>query len=142
MYLFKMAHDHFPEAEAILDKRFPVLDHGFLRLVDYMGTDKRILDAARVSYGQHEKEKTREEDRRLIRRLIRDKHTTPFEMVELTYQHYMQFGFYDSPKLNHLINHNQIQLYPIHVQKNPLSIFMKAANHVREERKRTLEKEI
>lgn len=80
-----MAHQYSPEAEEILDKKFPVLDHGFIRLVSYMGTDQRIVDAARVSYGDQEKEKSFEEDKRLIRRLMRDKHTSPFEMVTILY---------------------------------------------------------
>ena len=47
-----MAHCIVPEAEEILDKEFPVLDKGFVRLVDYYGSDQRIVQAARVSYGE------------------------------------------------------------------------------------------
>lgn len=68
------------EAEEILDKEFPVLDKGFVRLVDYMGGDSAIVQAARVSYG--EGTKTISEDRGLIRYLMRHEHTSPFEMVE------------------------------------------------------------
>src|SRR3989344_3947976 len=80
-----MVHQYSQEAEEIIDKKFPVLDHGFIRLVSYMGTDQRIVDAARVSYGGQGKEKSLEEDKRLIRRLMRDKHTSPFEMVTILY---------------------------------------------------------
>ena len=46
-----MAHNMVEAAEAILDKEFKVLDHGFIRLVDYLGSDERIVQSARVSYG-------------------------------------------------------------------------------------------
>jgi thymidylate synthase (FAD) len=59
----------------------PVLDHGFVRLVDYMGDDSAIVQAARVSYGKGTK--TARNDRGLIRYLMRHRHTTPFEMCEL-----------------------------------------------------------
>lgn len=72
-----------PEAEEILGKDFPVLDHGFVRLVDYMGGDDSIVQAARVSYGRGTKKVS--EDRGLIRYLMRHRHTTPFEMVELKF---------------------------------------------------------
>src|SRR5574341_660852 len=72
-----------PEAEAILGKEFPVLDHGFVRLVDYMGSDDAIVQAARVSYGAGTKKVS--EDRGLIRYLMRHRHTTPFEMVEFKF---------------------------------------------------------
>lgn len=70
-----------PEAEEVLGKRFDCLDHGFVRLVDYMGGDEAIVQAARVSYG--EGTKSTSEDRGLIRYLMKHKHTTPFEMVEM-----------------------------------------------------------
>jgi thymidylate synthase (FAD) len=76
-------HQITPAAEEILDKEFPVLDHGFVRLVDYMGGDKAIVQAARVSYG--EGTKTVSEDRSLIRHLFRNEHTSPFEMAELKF---------------------------------------------------------
>ena len=72
-----------PAAEEILGKAFPVLDHGFVRLVDYMGGDDAIVQAARVSYGKGTKKVS--EDRGLIRYLMRHRHTTPFEMVELKF---------------------------------------------------------
>jgi len=78
-----MAHCTAPEAEAILDKEFPVLDKGFIRLVDYMGTDERVVQAARVSYG--EGTKSYREDAGLIDYLLRNAHTSPFEQVVLTF---------------------------------------------------------
>src|SRR3972149_11943286 len=67
--------------DAVLGKDFRVLDDGFVRVVDYMGTDDAIVQAARVSYGSGTK-KLRE-DRALIRYLMRHAHTTPFEMCEI-----------------------------------------------------------
>ncbi|CEM63053.1 FAD-dependent thymidylate synthase [Treponema phagedenis] len=78
-----MAHCIVPEAEAILDKEFKVLDKGFVRLVDYLGGDARIVQAARVSYG--EGTKTVREDGALIDYLLRHQHTSPFEQVTLTF---------------------------------------------------------
>lgn len=72
-----------PPAEEILDKEFKCLDKGFVRLVDYMGGDESIVQAARVSYGKGTKSVS--EDRGLIRYLMRHLHTTPFEMVELKF---------------------------------------------------------
>ena len=69
------------ELEAILYQAIPVLDHGFIRVIDYMGTDAAIVQAARVSYGKGTK-KTRE-DAGLINYLLRHRHTTPFEMCEI-----------------------------------------------------------
>lgn len=73
--------DVSPELESILYEAIPVLDHGFIRVVDYMGTDAAIVQAARVSYGKGTK-KTRE-DAGLINYLLRHRHTTPFEMCEI-----------------------------------------------------------
>ncbi len=70
-----------PEVEAILGVPIPVLDHGFVRLIDYMGNDAAIVQAARVSYGAGTKKVS--EDKALIRYLLRHKHTSPFEMVEV-----------------------------------------------------------
>ncbi len=70
-------------AEALLDKEIKVLDKGFVRLVDYMGGDHRIVQAARVSYG--EGTKTYRQDQGLIHYLIRNDHTSPFEQVQLTF---------------------------------------------------------
>jgi thymidylate synthase (FAD) len=78
-----MAHTPVPEAEAILDKEFPVLDKGFVRLVDYLGSDQRIVQAARVSYG--EGTKSYRQDQGLIDYLLRNEHTSPFEQVILTF---------------------------------------------------------
>ncbi|MFA7167625.1 MAG: FAD-dependent thymidylate synthase [Sphaerochaetaceae bacterium] len=78
-----MAHCVVPEAEAILDKEFPLLDHGFVRLVDYLGSDQRIVQSARVSYG--EGTKTYREDKGLINYLMRNDHTSPFEQVNFTF---------------------------------------------------------
>ncbi len=78
-----MAHVIVPEAEAILDREYKVLDRGFVRLVDYMGGDARIVQAARVSYG--EGTKTVRQDKGLINYLIKHAHTSPFEQVVLTF---------------------------------------------------------
>ncbi len=64
-------------------KKFPVLDDGFVCLVDIMGDDSSIVQAARVSYGEGTKKAS--DDRTLIRYLLRHRHTTPFEMVELKF---------------------------------------------------------
>lgn len=69
------------EVEKILYKTVPVLDHGFVRVVDYMGNDSSIVQAARVSYGAGTKQVN--EDRGLINYLMRHGHTTPFEMCEI-----------------------------------------------------------
>ncbi len=78
-----MAHCIVPEAEAILDKEYPVLNCGFVRLVDYLGGDSRIVQSARVSYGDGTK--TVREDSALIDYLLRHDHTSPFEQVVLTF---------------------------------------------------------
>ncbi|MEC8100459.1 MAG: FAD-dependent thymidylate synthase [Pseudomonadota bacterium] len=67
--------------ERILFKPLKVLDKGFIRVVDYMGNDSSIVQAARVSYGKGTKKKS--EDEGLIRYLLRHRHTTPFEMCEI-----------------------------------------------------------
>ncbi len=72
-----------PALEEILYQPLTVLDRGFVRVVDYMGDDGAIVQAARVSYGRGTK-KVRE-DRGLIRYLMRHRHTTPFEMCEIKY---------------------------------------------------------
>ncbi len=78
-----MAHITAPAAEALLDQRLDVLDHGFVRLVDYLGGDARVVQSARVSYG--EGTKTVREDRALIDYLLRHRHTSPFEQVIFTF---------------------------------------------------------
>ena len=72
-----------PGLEDILYQPIPVLDHGFVRVVDYMGDDAAIVQAARVSYGRGTRRVS--EDRGLIRYLMRHRHTTPFEMCEIKY---------------------------------------------------------
>jgi thymidylate synthase (FAD) len=70
-----------PGIEFYLDQTIPVLDHGFIRVVDYMGDDDAIAEAARVSYGLGTKK--RSENTGLINYLMRHRHTTPFEMCEI-----------------------------------------------------------
>jgi len=72
-----------PALEEVLYAALPVLDHGFVRVVDYMGDDAAVVQAARVSYGRGTKKVS--EDRGLINYLIRHRHTTPFEMCEIKY---------------------------------------------------------
>jgi thymidylate synthase (FAD) len=72
-----------PNLEAILYDPFPVLDHGFIRVIDYMGGDESVVQAARVSYGTGTRKVS--EDRHLIRYLLRNHHTTPFEMCEIKF---------------------------------------------------------
>ncbi|HLI12711.1 MAG TPA: FAD-dependent thymidylate synthase [Alphaproteobacteria bacterium] len=69
--------------EEILYQPIPVLDHGFVRVIDYMGDDGAVVQAARVSYGRGTKKVS--EDRGLINYLMRHRHTTPFEMCEIKY---------------------------------------------------------
>lgn len=78
-----MAHIIVDSAENILDKSLPVLDKGFVRLVDYYGNDSRIVQSARVSYGQGTK--TVREDKMLIDYLWMNEHTSPFEQVVFTF---------------------------------------------------------
>ena len=72
-----------PAADELLDKEIRVLDKGFVRLVDYMGGDDRIVQSARVSYGAGTR--TVREDRALISYLLRNRHTSPFEQVVFTF---------------------------------------------------------
>jgi thymidylate synthase (FAD) len=72
-----------PALEAMLFEPIPVLDHGFIRVVDYMGDDGAVVQAARVSYGRGTR--AANEDRGLIRYLMRHRHSTPFEMCEIKY---------------------------------------------------------
>jgi len=78
-----MSHVVVPEAEALLDQEIKVLDHGFIRLVDYLGGDSRIVQSARVSYGSGTK--SVREDEALIDYLMSHRHTSPFEQVVLTF---------------------------------------------------------
>ncbi len=77
----KIERTTVPEMDEILGKPFKLLDDGFIRVIDYMGDDAAVVQAARVSYGKGTKMIS--EDRGLIRYLIRHWHTTPFEMCEL-----------------------------------------------------------
>jgi thymidylate synthase (FAD) len=72
-----------PGLEALLYQPFNVLDHGFVRVIDYMGDDAAIVQAARVSYGRGTRRVS--EDAGLIRYLMRHRHSTPFEMCEIKY---------------------------------------------------------
>jgi thymidylate synthase (FAD) len=72
-----------PALEEILYEAIPVLDHGFVRVIDYMGGDAAVVQAARVSYGRGTKRVS--EDRGLINYLMRHRHTTPFEMCEIKF---------------------------------------------------------
>jgi thymidylate synthase (FAD) len=72
-----------PALEAMLFEALPVLDHGFVRVIDYMGDDGAVVQAARVSYGRGTRKVS--EDAGLIRYLMRHRHSTPFEMCEIKY---------------------------------------------------------
>src|SRR5271167_3679102 len=72
-----------PALEEYLFKAVPVLDHGFVRVVDYMGDDAAVVQAARVSYGRGTKKVS--EDKGLIQYLMRHRHSTPFEMCEIKF---------------------------------------------------------
>jgi len=72
-----------PELEKVLYEALSVLDHGFIRVVDYMGNDSSIVQAARVSYGKGTKKVNT--DAGLIKYLMRHWHSTPFEMCEIKY---------------------------------------------------------
>ncbi len=72
-----------PALEEVLYQPMPVLDHGFVRVIDYMGDDAAVVQAARVSYGRGTKKVT--EDKGLIHYLMRHRHSTPFEMCEIKF---------------------------------------------------------
>ena len=72
-----------PALEEILYEAVPVLDHGFVRVIDYMGDDAAVVQAARVSYGKGPRRSARTAG--LIHYLMRHRHTTPFEMCEIKY---------------------------------------------------------
>jgi thymidylate synthase (FAD) len=72
-----------PALEEMLYQAVPVLDHGFIRVIDYMGDDAAVVQAARVSYGRGTRRVS--EDAGLIRYLMRHRHSTPFEMCEIKY---------------------------------------------------------
>ena len=77
------ASDRVAAVEALRWNKFPVLDDGFVALVDVMGDDGSVVQAARVSYGEGTRKVS--DDRQLIRYLLRHAHTTPFEMAELKF---------------------------------------------------------
>lgn len=79
--LEKLSRLSVPGLDEILGVPFRVLDDGFVRVIDYMGSDEAVVQAARVSYGKGTKKV--HEDRGLIRYLLRHRHTTPFEMCEI-----------------------------------------------------------
>jgi len=72
-----------PELEKVIYEAIPVLDHGFIRVIDYMGDDSSIVQSARVSYGKGTKKVSTDDG--LIRYLMRYRHSTPFEMCEIKY---------------------------------------------------------
>ena len=72
-----------PELEKVLYEAMPALDHGFIRVIDYMGDDSSIVQSARVSYGKGTKQVST--DSGLIKYLMRHWHSTPFEMCEIKY---------------------------------------------------------
>ncbi len=72
-----------PALEEILYKPIKVLDHGFVRVIDYMGDDSAVVQAARVSYGRGTKKSL--QDKGLINYLMRHRHTTPFEMCDIKF---------------------------------------------------------
>lgn len=72
-----------PALEEVLYKPIPILDHGFIRVIDYMGDDSAIVQAARVSYGKGTKQIS--QDKGLIFYLMRHRHTTPFEMCDIKF---------------------------------------------------------
>lgn len=71
------------QVEQLRWKKFPVLDDGFVCLVDVMGDDQAVVQAARVSYGEGTRKVS--DDRGLIRYLMRHRHTTPLEMAEIKF---------------------------------------------------------
>lgn len=77
----KIERSSVKELDDIIGHPFPVLDDGFIRVIDYMGSDSAIVQAARVSYGEGTKKMSK--DRELIRYLLRHHHTSPFEMCEI-----------------------------------------------------------
>jgi thymidylate synthase (FAD) len=79
--LVKLERVTVPDLDRILGQPYKVLDDGFVRVVDYMGSDESIVQAARVSYGKGTKKIS--QDRELIRYLMRHRHTSPFEMCEI-----------------------------------------------------------
>jgi thymidylate synthase (FAD) len=80
---FETRRASVPALEEMLFTALPVLDHGFVRVIDYMGDDAAVVQAARVSYGRGTRKVS--EDKALIKYLMRHRHSTPFEMCEIKY---------------------------------------------------------
>src|SRR5579859_6846804 len=98
-----MTRPSVPEADRLIGVKHPVLGHGYVVLVDYMGNDAAIVQAARVSYGAGTK--TVRDDRGLVRYLMRHRHTTPFEMVE--YKFLMRLPIYVARQI---IRHRMVSI--------------------------------
>ncbi len=113
-----------PAAEEILGGYFPVLDHGFVSLVDYMGSDEDIERAARVSYGYGTRKASR--TRGLVRYLRRHRHTTPSEMVELKFHCAMPMFVARQWIRHRTANVNE---YSGRYSLMPLLFYMPAAEH-------------
>ena len=90
----RLQHEISPEAESLLDKPMSVLGNGYVSLIDYMGTDMSVLNAARVSTGRDEKQRSEAENKALIGYLMRHSHTTPSEMVEFAWELCLPFFVY------------------------------------------------
>jgi thymidylate synthase (FAD) len=114
-----------PAAEEILGRYFPVLDHGFVALVDYMGSDEDVERAARVSYGFGTRRS--QETRGLIRYLRRHRHTTPSEMVELKFHCAMPM-FVARQWVRHRTS--SLNEYSGRYSLIPLLFYMPAAEHL------------
>jgi thymidylate synthase (FAD) len=114
-----------PGAEQWIGRKIPCLDHGFIYLVDAMGGDPSIVQAARVSYGLGTKSVN--EDRGLIRYLMRHQHTTPFEMVELKF--HMKLPIFVARQL---VRHRtaNINEYSGRYSVMPDEFYVPAAEHV------------
>jgi thymidylate synthase (FAD) len=80
-----MSHCVVPEADAILDKQFAVLDKGYVKLIDYMGGDNRVIQSARISYDSTALIDDEQERISFINNLMKNHHTSPFEQVVLTF---------------------------------------------------------
>lgn len=78
--------NRIPEADALIGRRLPILDHGYVELVDYLGSDKRIADCARQSYGKCDEDHTANQDEALIKRMVKNGHSSPFEQVVLVFK--------------------------------------------------------
>ena len=72
-------------AEELVGYRYSVGTYGFIQLKDVMGDDERVVDAARISYGLHENDRSESKDRSLLRHLMRHRHTSPFEQCEMVF---------------------------------------------------------